>query len=90
MSAPDITQLQREHEDRLRDTHRWIIVETYDGYEVHEWTEEGVAPYTTYPVKEAAAARLLQLLGIKHAVVPQSWPEEVCVGSVETKPCSAP
>lgn len=83
MSDPEIPIIQREHEERLRETHRWMIAETDEGFEVHEWTADGVAPWSTHPVKEAAAARLLQLMEIKHAVVPQNFPEEVCIGRVE-------
>lgn len=81
----DIPTMQRAHEERLRETHRWIIAETDDGFEVHEWTVDGVAPWFTYPVKEAAAARVLQLLGIKHAIAPQSYPESVCIGYIKTE-----
>lgn len=83
---PDIAQMQRTHEERLRATRRFVIAETDDGFEVHEWTADGVAPWATYPVKEAAASRLLQIMGIGHAILPQSWPEEVCVGIVEGGP----
>lgn len=81
----DITGMQRQHEDRLRAATRHIIAETDEGFEVHEWTETGVAPWAIYPTRQAAAARLLQLLGINHAVIPQSWPESVCIGSVITE-----
>ena len=78
-----IRAIQREHEERLRLTRRWIIAETDFGFEAHEWSADGVAPWSTYPVKEAAAARVLQLLEITHAIVPQSWPEDVCIGTIE-------
>lgn len=74
-----IRRLQRAHEERLRRRRRWMIAETEHGYEVHEWVVDGVAPYTTYPERPLAAARLLQLMGINHVVVPQQHPEEVCV-----------
>ena len=78
-----IPTMQRAHEERLRETRRWLIAEINGGFEVHEWTHDGVAPWSFYPVPEAAAARLLQLMGIKHAIVPQSYPEEVCIGHIE-------
>lgn len=78
-----VPNIQRAHEERLRETRRWIIAETDKGFEVHEWLIDGVAPWSTYPIKEAAAARLLQLMGIKHAIVPQNFPESVCVGRIE-------
>ena len=82
-NGPDIAQMQQRHEERLRKTRRWVIAETDEGFEVHQWTEDGVAPWATYPVPEAAAARLLQLMGIKHAIVPQAYPESVCIGSID-------
>ena len=78
-----IPNIQRAHEERLRETRRWIVAETDDGFEVHEWLVDCVAPWCTYPVKEAAAARLLQLMDIKHAIVPQAFPESVCIGRIE-------
>ena len=85
MSAPDIAEMQREHEDRLRSTRRWIIAETDDGFEVHEWSVDGVAPWAVKETKESAAARLIQLMGIGHAIVPQAYPESVCIGTVTMK-----
>jgi hypothetical protein len=82
MTSPDIEQMQREHEDRLRRTRRWLIAETAEGFEVHEWTIDGVAPWAEKATKEEAAARLLQLMEIRHAIVPQAYPERVCIGSV--------
>lgn len=84
MDHPDIEEMQREHEERLRTTHRWMIAETGDGFEVHEWTDDGVSPWAVKETKEAAAARLIQLMGIRHAIVPQAYPEEVQIGYIET------
>lgn len=81
----DIPTMQREHEERLRKTRRWIIAETDGGFEVHEFTAGGVAPRSVHPVPEMAAARLLQLMGIKHAILPQSYPEDVCIGHIKKK-----
>jgi glycine/D-amino acid oxidase-like deaminating enzyme len=85
MNAPDIVAMQRQHEDRLRATRRWLIAETDEGFEVHEWTVDGVAPWAEKATKEEGAARLLQLMGIKHAIIPQAYPERVCVGNIVTK-----
>ena len=84
MEHPDIETMQREHEERLRATRRWMIAETADGFEVHEWTDTSVAPWAEKETKETAAARLLQLMGIKHAIVPQAYPEDVIIGYIET------
>ena len=80
--SPDIAAMQREHEERLRGTTRWIIAETAKGFEIHEWTAEGVAPWADKETREAAAARLLQLMGIRHAIIPQAYPESVQIGSI--------
>jgi hypothetical protein len=85
MSTPDIPEIQRQHEERLRATRRWIVAETEEGFEVHEWSVDGVAPWAEKATKEEAAARLIQLMGIKHAIIPQAYPERVCIGSIVTK-----
>lgn len=65
----------------------WMIEETGEGFTVRHWSaegessEDGVAPSSDYPDKRKAAARLLQLLKTG-PVAPQTWPEEVCVGTV--------
>lgn len=81
---PDIVEMQREHEDRLRKTNRWIIAETDEGFEVHTFTERSVAPWAVKETKEMAVARLIQMMGIKHAIVPQAYPERVQIGSITT------
>lgn len=78
---PDIVRLQDEHHDRLRRVKRWLIAEQPDGYEVHAWTEGGVAPPSKHKTKRLAAARILQLMGLG-PVGPQSHAEEVCVGNI--------
>lgn len=80
---PEITAIQEDWLRRYRLAHRWMIVEGLDGFEVHDHTIDGVAPPTTYPTREQAAARLLQMLGLKEPVTPQSWPESVCIGTIE-------
>jgi hypothetical protein len=81
-----IEKMQREHEDRLRLSRRWLIAETDEGFEVHQWTSDGVAPWTIKETKETAAARLIQLMLINHAIVPQSWPEWIEIGTVTIEP----
>lgn len=80
---PEIVGMQTAWLERHRGAHRWIIVRDLDGWEVHEHTIDGVAPCSTYPTVEEAAARLLQLLGIKTLITPQSWPECVCISQIE-------
>lgn len=78
---PHIVRLQDEHHERLRKVRRWVIAEQPDGYEVHEWSEDGVAPPSRHATKRLAAARILQLLGTG-PVAPQTDPEEVCITEV--------
>jgi hypothetical protein len=82
----DVANIQKAHEERLRETRRWLIAETDAGFEVHEWSADCVAPWSTYSVKESAAARLLQLLHIRHAIAPQAYPEKVFIDRVERDP----
>lgn len=53
-------------------------------WRVHEWTPDSVFPPIEYPTKRLAAARVLQLLQVG-PVAPQTHPEEVCIGSIETE-----
>jgi hypothetical protein len=66
----------------IRGANTVMIVETADGYAVHQWTPDSVFPAITYPTKRLAAARTLQLLGLG-PVGPQTHPERVCIGFVE-------
>ncbi len=79
---PEISAIQEDFLRRFREARRWIIVEDLDGFSVHEHTIDGVAPPSIYPTREEAAARLMQLMGLKRAVTPQNWPERVEIGRV--------
>lgn len=59
----------------------WILEDYGAGFILHTWTPDGVAPPTSYASKREIASRLLQLLQIG-PVAPQTWPEEVCISSV--------
>lgn len=81
---PEIDDIQAEWQENWRHKRRWTVVEEIDGtYSVHEHTTDGVAPPSCYPDRERAAARLLQLLGLKAPVTPQAHPERVEIGSVD-------
>lgn len=68
---------------RIRNARAIAIVENSDGtVTVEQWSKDSVCPSVTYPNKREAAARVLQLLGIG-PVAPQTWPETVCIGSVD-------
>lgn len=58
-----------------------FVTEDGEGWTVHQWTSESVAPPVTYPTKREAASRILQLLHIG-PVAPQTWPEEACISSI--------
>lgn len=81
----DVVKLQTAWLERYRASHRWIIVEGLDGFEVHEHTIDGVAPHSIYPTAAAAAARLLQLMKIEHPVTPQREPERVEIMTTGTE-----
>lgn len=74
--------------DHFKDSRRvWIVEERGADFIVHSWTGSewknggGVDPPGTYPTLRKAAARMLQLFGVG-LVAPQTWPEQVCIGSV--------
>ena len=84
----EIDQIKRDTFDQFRDSRRvWLIEERGADFIVHTWNGSesefgsGVGPMSSYPTLRKAAARLLQLLHCG-AVAPQTWPEEVCIGSV--------
>jgi hypothetical protein len=81
----ELERIKDEHIANLR-KRRAIMIETSDyGYCVHHWSPDGVAPTSDYDTPHEAAARALQLLGIKEPVKPQDWPEEACIGSISTE-----
>ena len=84
---PKVIELQSEWLVRNRLHPRWMIAaEPDDTYSVHYHTVDGVAPPAVYVTRAEAAARVLQLLGLKEPVTPQDWPEEVCIGSINDRP----
>lgn len=83
-----ISKIKYDTFEMFRDSSRvWIIEERGAEFIVHDWmgpqyrNGAGVAPAHGYPTLRKAAARLLQLLGTG-PVAPQTWPEQVCIGSV--------
>jgi len=76
----EIERIKDVHYANLR-TRRVVMIEQSDyGYRVHQWSPDGVAPQSDYDTPNEAAARAMQLLGIKEPVTPQDWPEQVQVG----------
>lgn len=84
----EIEQIKRDTFEQFKDARRvWLIEERGAEFVVHSWNGPegefgaGVSPASSYPTLRKAAARLLQLLHCG-PVAPQTWPEEVCIGSV--------
>lgn len=66
----------------LRQRNLLMIETTADGFTVHQWFPDGVAPSTDYATAPEAIARAMQLLKVKQIVGPQDWPEVACIGDV--------
>lgn len=89
MSPDDeIASIKRETFEQFKNSRRvWLIEERGGEFIVHNWSGNdgqygaGVGPPSRYPTLRKAAARLLQLLQVG-AVAPQTWPENVCIGTV--------
>lgn len=56
------------------------IVEEDGEWVVHQFSETGVSPPSTYPSKRLAAARVLQLMHVG-PVAPQTHPETAAIGA---------
>jgi hypothetical protein len=86
-----IAEIKRETFDIFKGSPQvWIIEERGAEFIVHTWHGDGwkhgagVLPPSSYPTLRKAAARMLQMLGVG-AVAPQTWPEDVCIGSVSLR-----
>ncbi len=82
----DIPTMQRRHFASWVQRKLWAIVEMPNGmFQCYCQTHDGVGPPTEYPTLRKAASRFLQLLGTG-VVAPQTWPEDICIGHVQTTP----
>ena len=79
-----VDAIKAEHVKRLVQREVFLIERTDYGWQVQWWTPGSVAPQSDYDTPHEAAARLLQLMQIKEPVIPQGWPEDVCIGNIET------
>lgn len=81
----EVAQIKRDTFDAFKDSRNvWIIEERGADFIVHSWNGEngaGVGPPSSYPTLRKAAARLMQLLHVG-PVAPQTWPEAVCIGTI--------
>ena len=83
MNPDDETRrIKDDHYRSLASGHATIIEKTSYGCRVHQWTPNGVAPQSEYDTPHEAIARVAQLFGIQSPIVPQTWPEEACIGQI--------
>jgi hypothetical protein len=84
--ARQIEEIRWQNFKRIAGARETIFIVDIDGhFEVHDHTRDGIAPPSVHLTKRAAASRVLQLLAIG-PVAPQTWPEDVCIGSVGVEP----
>ena len=76
----EIAAIKREHFEAIQDREVILLVKHDYGFQVEQWLPNGVAPTSDYDTAPEAAARALQLLGIKEPVRPQDWPEVAQIG----------
>lgn len=80
----ELEQMRKGHYQRFARADRvHFIVEIGGHIEVHQHTPNGIAPPSTYNHKRQAVARVMQLMQTG-MVAPQTWPEEVCIGFVQS------
>ena len=78
----EVERIKDEHYANLRKRNVIMIEQSDYGYRMHQWSPDGVAPQSDYDTPHEAAARALQLLGIAEPIAPQSWPEQVQIGTI--------
>ena len=61
----------------------YTITETSDGFTIEEQCGENISPQTHKATAREVIARLMQIMNVG-PVAPQTFPEEVCIGHVET------
>lgn len=86
MTDAEIAAMRENHDRHHRAfaRRRVMLIEKADGtWRVEDDTPDGVAPQSEYPTALQAAARMLQLLGLREPVKPQDWPEEVRIGRID-------
>ena len=79
-----VRSIKRAHYERLKSGDVLMIETSQNGYVVHQWSADGVAPQSTHKTPMEAVARVAQLMKITSPVVPQSWPETVQIGAITT------
>lgn len=82
----EIETIKREHFEALKSREVILIVKGDYGYQIEQWSPDGVAPTSDYDTPQEAAARACQLLKLKEPVVPQNWPEVAQLGGPPAPP----
>lgn len=82
----EIDQIKRQRFDALKSRDVILIVKADYGYQVEQWSAEGVAPTSDYDTPQEAAARALQLLKLTEPVTPQDHPEIAQIGGPRSPP----
>lgn len=77
----EIEQIKTEHFEAIRGRKVVLLIKSDYGWDVETWSPGGVAPTSSYDTAQEAGARVLQLLGLKEPVTPQSWPEIAQIGN---------
>lgn len=77
----EVEQIKKDRFEALQHREIVMLVKHDYGYQVEQWFPDGVAPTSDYDTPNEAAARALQLLGLKEPVTPQGWPEIAQIGN---------
>ena len=80
-----VEEIRDEHYARIRQRDCYLIEKTDYGFKVHDWSADGIGPSFDYDTPQEAVARVAQIIGLTEPVMPQNWPQPVCVGTIETK-----
>lgn len=84
--APEIEEIKRQHFEALKSRDVILIVKADYGYQIGQWSPDGVAPTSDYDTPQEAAARACQLLKLTEPVTPQNWPEVAQIGGERALP----
>lgn len=76
----EVEQIKQDRFAALKSREVVLLVKHDYGYQVEKWFPDGVAPTSDYDTPAEAAARAMQLLGLKEPVKPQDWPEIAQIG----------
>lgn len=82
----EVEKIKHEHFAAIKARHVILIVKSDYGYQVEQWSPDGVAPSSDYDTPQEATARALQLLKLKEPVTPQSWQEIAQIGGPPSHP----